>query len=146
MRPVFFAAVTAAPMLLLAACDQLTPVPAPAPDPAPPPPATSTVFGGLDLGQDFIVRGTEPFWAITVTSAMLDYNGVGRPQETAANPGPQVTSTVATYTVTTSLNNPLVVILTIDPTCSDGMSETVYPLAATVIRPGETLTGCAIAN
>jgi uncharacterized membrane protein len=28
-------------------------------------------------------------------------------------------------------------------TCSDGMSETVHLLNATVIRPGETLTGCA---
>ena len=140
MRLATFAAVAAAPLLLLAACDQLTPPPAP--DPAPPP-ATSSVFGGLDLSQPFTVRGNEPFWAIAVTSATLDYNGVDRPQETAANPGPQVTSTVATYTVTTSLNNPLVVILTIDPTCSDGMSETVYPLAATVVRPGETLTGCA---
>lgn len=143
MRLVTFAAVAAAPMLLLAACEQLTPAPAPAPDPAPPPPATSSVFGGLDLGQPFTVRGNEPFWAIAVTPALLDYNGVDRPQETAANPGPQVTTAVATYTVTTSLNNPLVVILTIDPTCSDGMSETVYPLAATVVRPGETLTGCA---
>ncbi len=141
MRPVTFAAMAAAPLLLLAACDQLTPAPAPAPDPAPPP-ATSTVFGGLDLSQPFTVRGNEPFWAIAVTSATLDYSGVDRPQETAANPGPQVTSAVATYTVTTSLNNPLVVVLTPGP-CSDGMSETVYPLNATVIRPGETLTGCA---
>ena len=145
MRLITLASVAAAPLLLLAACDQFMPAPAPAPDPAPPP-ATSTVFGGLDLGQNFIVRGNEPFWAIAVTSATLDYNGADRPQETAANPGPVITSTVATYTVTTSLNNPLVVILTIDPACSDGMSETVYPLAATVIRPGETLTGCAIAN
>ena len=142
MRLVTFAAVAAAPLLLLAACDQLMPAPAPAPDPAPPPPATASVFGGLDLSQPFMVRGNEPFWAIAVTPALLDYNGVDRPQETAANPGPQVTTAVATYTVTTSLSNPLVVILTVGP-CSDGMSEIVYPLKATVIRPGETLTGCA---
>ncbi len=142
MRPVTFAAVAAAPLLLLAACDQLMPAPAPAPDPAPPPPATATVFGGLDLSQPFTVRGNEPFWAVAVTSGTLDYNGVDRPQETAADPGPQITTTVATYTVTTSLNNPLVVVLTVGP-CSDGMSDTVYPLNATVIRPGETLIGCA---
>lgn len=143
MRPVTFAAVAAAPLLLLAACDQLTPAPAPSPDPAPPPPATSSVFSGLDLSQPFTVRGNEPFWNIAVTPATLDYNGLDRPQETAPNPGPQVSLAVATYTVTTSLNNnPLVVVLTPGP-CSDGMSETVYPLNATVIRPGETLTGCA---
>jgi uncharacterized membrane protein len=142
MRPVTFAAMAAAPLLLLAACDQLTPAPTPAPDPVPPPPAASTVFSGLDLGQPFTVRGNEPFWAIAVTPATLDYNGVDRPQETAANPGAQITPTVATLTVTTSLNNPLVVVLTPGP-CSDGMSDTVYPLKATVIRPGETLTGCA---
>lgn len=142
MRLVTFAAVAAAPLLLLAACDQLMPAPAPAPAPAPPPPIASSIFGGLDLSQPFTVRGTEPFWAIAVTPATLDYSGLDRPQETAANPGPQVTTAVATYTVTTSLNNPLVVVLTPGP-CSDGMSETVYPLNATVIRPGETLTGCA---
>jgi uncharacterized membrane protein len=142
MRLVTFAAVAAAPLLLLAACDQLMPAPAPAPAPAPPPPVASSIFGGLDLSQPFTVRGTEPFWAIAVTPATLDYSGLDRPQETAANPGPQVTTAVATYTVTTSLNNPLVVVLTPGP-CSDGMSETVYPLNATVIRPGETLTGCA---
>jgi len=142
MRLVTFAIAAAAPLLLLAACDQLTPAPAPAPDPAPPPPATSSVFGGLDLSQPFTVRGKEPFWALPGTSATLDYSGVDRPQETAANPGPQVSLAVATYTVTTSLNNALVVVLTPGP-CSDGMSETVYPLNATVIRPGETLTGCA---
>jgi uncharacterized membrane protein len=37
---------------------------------------------------------------------------------------------------------PLVMVLTPGP-CSDGMSETVYPLKATVIRPGEALSGCA---
>lgn len=142
MRLVTFAVVAAAPLLLLAACDQLTPAPAPAPDPAPPPPATSSVFGGLDLSQPFTVRGNEPFWNIAVTSATLDYNGLDRPQETAPNPGPQVSLAVATYTVTTSLTNSLVIVLTPGP-CSDGMSETVYPLNATVIRPGETLTGCA---
>lgn len=145
MRPLIFAAFAAAPLLLLAGCDQLMPAPAPAPEPAPPPPAASAVFAGLDLNQNFIVRGNEPFWAITVTPATLDYSGVDRPQETAANPGPQVTSAVATYTVTTSLNHALVIVLTPGP-CSDGMSETVYPVSATVIRPGETLTGCAIAN
>lgn len=141
MRPVTFAIAAAAPLLLLAACDQFTPAPTPSPDPAPPP-AASTVFGGLDLSQPFTIRGNEPFWAIAVTAATLDYSGVDRPQETAPNPGPQVTTAVATWTVTTSLNNPLVVVLTPGP-CSDGMSETVYPLNATVIRPGETLTGCA---
>lgn len=144
MRFVTFAAVAAAPFLFLAACSQPAPDPAPAPDPDPAP--ASTVLGTLDLGQPFIVRGTEPFWAITVTPAMLDYSGLDRPQQTAANPGPVMGTGTATYTVTTSLNNPLVVTLTVDPACSDGMSDTVYPAAATVVIAGETLTGCAIAN
>jgi uncharacterized membrane protein len=141
MRLVTFAAVAAAPLLLLTACDQLTPAPAPAPDPTPPP-ATTSVFAGVDLSQPFTVRGNEPFWNIVVTPALLDYSGLDRPQETAANPGPQTSLAVASYTVTTSLTNGLVIVLTPGP-CSDGMSETVYPLNATVIRPGETLTGCA---
>lgn len=145
MRLVTLAAVAAAPLLFLAACTQPEPAPAPAPEPDPAP--ASTMLGTLDLSQPFIVRGNEPFWAITVTPATLDYSGVDRPQQTAANPGPVMTgATTATYTVTTSLNNSLVVTLTADPTCSDGMSETVYPAAATVVIAGETLTGCAIAN
>ena len=139
MRLMTFAAVAAAPLMMLAACDWITP--APAPEPAPPP-AASTIFGGLDLSQPFTVRGTEPFWAIAVTPALLDYSGVDRPQQTAANPGP-VIGTTAVYTVTTSLSNPMVVTLTVDPTCTDGMSETVYPLAASVLIGTETLTGCA---
>lgn len=141
MRSVTIAALAAAPLLLLAACTNQAP--APAPDPAPPPPAPSMVFGGLDLGQPFTVRGTEPFYAVVVTPQTLDYSGVDRPQQTAANPGPVIAGTTAVYTVTTSLNNSLVVTLTVDPTCSDGASETAYPLAATVLIGTETLTGCA---
>lgn len=140
MRSVTFAAVAAAPLLLIAACGQLAP--APAPDPAPPSPATSLPFGGLDLAQPFTVRGTEPFWAVAVTPASLDYSGVDVAQQNAANPGPVITVAVATYTVTTSLNNPMVVVLTVGP-CSDGMSETVYPLNATMLVGTQTLTGCA---
>ena len=141
MRLVSLAVLAAAPLLTLAACSD--PAPTPPPAPAPPPPAPSAVFGGLDLSQPFTVRGTEPFWVVAVTPQTLDYSGVDRPQQTAANPGPVISVGAAVYTVTTSLNNPLVVTLTVDPTCSDGMSETVYPLAAQVQIGSETLTGCA---
>jgi len=139
MRLAVLAGLAATPLLLLAACTD----PAPAPPPAPPPPAPTSVFGGLDLAQPFTVRGTEPFWAVVVTPATLDYSGLDRPQQTAANPGPVITGSSAVYSVTTSLNNSLVVTLTVDPTCTDGMSEVVYPLAATVQIGTETLTGCA---
>ncbi len=141
MRLVSFAAAAAAPLLLLAACSPPAPAPGPAPGPDPAPAAT--LVGTLDLSQPFTVRGTEPFWAIAVTPATLDYSGLDRPQQTAANPGPVMSGTTATYTVTTSLNNSLVITLTPDATCSDGMSDTVYPAAATVVIAGETLTGCA---
>ncbi len=144
MRLVTFAAGAAAPLLMLAACTDPAPPPAPAPEPDPTP--VEAMVGTLDLNQPFIVRGNEPFWAITVTPAMLDYSGVDRPQQTAANPGPVLGTGSATYSVITSLGNPMVVALTADPTCSDGMSDLVYPVAATVVIAGETLSGCAIAN
>ncbi|MGV8928117.1 MAG: hypothetical protein ACOH1E_00045 [Brevundimonas sp.] len=146
MRPVIFAALAAAPLLMLAACTDPAPAPAPAPAPEPEPAPAAPMVGTLDLSQPFIARGNEPFWGVTFTPTTVELLAVDAPAETAANPGPVMGSGTATYTVTTNLNNTLVVTLTADPTCSDGMSETIYPVAATMVIGGVTKTGCAIAN
>jgi uncharacterized membrane protein len=100
------------------------------------------VLGGVDLGKPFTVRGTEPFWAIAVTPRVLTYSGVDRPPQSGPNPGPVLSGGRATYSIITDLHAPMILVLTPGP-CSDGMSETVYPLTATVHVGAETLTGCA---
>lgn len=138
MRPILFAL----PLILLAACSPEPEVKRGAPEaPAPAVPATPMV-GGVDLSQPLRLLGTEPFWGVQVTGDALVYSGVDRPEQRAANPGPTVTGTVATWDVTTDKGAQLKVMLTATE-CSDGMSDRTYPLTARVEIGGETLNGCA---
>ncbi len=123
---------------LLAACTQ---EPAQGPD-RPEPPASPTVLGGVDLGQPVRALGTEPFWGVDIAPAGITYSGVDRPEQTAPNPGPTVTGTVAAYTTQTTQGNTLEITL-IATECSDGMSDRTYPLTARVVIGSETLQGCA---
>ena len=129
---------TAAALTTLAACSQ------PAADKAPAAPIEARTLAGVDLDQPLRVLGTEPFWAVEITPAGLTYSGVGRPEQKAANPGPALQGTVATWTTETEAKTPLVVTLTATD-CSDGMSDRTYPLTARVEIGTETLTGCAAA-
>ena len=123
---------------LLAACTQQEPQ---GPD-RPEPPAAPPVLAGVDLGQPVRALGTEPFWSVDITPARITYAGVDRPEQTASNPGPAVTGTVATWTVETVQGNDLEITL-IATECSDGMSDRTYPLTARVVIGEETLQGCA---
>ena len=111
---------------------------------APPPAAEPRALAGVDLDQPLRVLGTEPFWAVEITPAGLIYSGVDRPEQKAANPGPVLQGTVATWTAETAAKTPLVVTL-MATDCSDGMSDRTYPLTAKVEIGGESLTGCAAA-
>ena len=91
--------------------------------------------------QHFQALGNEPFWSIEVLSGKLIYtspdvqhgvviasrfSGAGKRLEFSG----------------TMQGKP--VVLAIEPgTCSDGMSETVYPYNATFGWGGQTLQGCA---
>lgn len=129
---------TAAALTTLAACSQ------PAADKAPAAPVEARTLARVDLDQPLRVLGTEPFWAVEITPAGLTYSGVDRPEQKAANPGPALQGTVATWTTETEAKSPLVVTLTATD-CSDGMSDRTYPLTARVEIGTETLTGCAAA-
>ncbi|MFK0300311.1 COG3650 family protein [Brevundimonas sp. NPDC090276] len=129
---------TAAALTTLTACSQ------PAADKAPAAPVEARTLAGVDLDQPLRVLGTEPFWAVEISPAGLTYSGVDRPAQKAANPGPALQGTVATWTTETEAKTPLVVTLTATD-CSDGMSDRTYPLTARVEIGGETLTGCAAA-
>ena len=111
--------------LTLAGCydrQENAPKPAPAPE-------TSAELGGVDLSRPVRVLGTEPFWSVEITPDALIYTRMDQPEQRAPNRGVTVQGTVATFTTTTSLNQPLNVSL-IATECSDGMSDRTYPLTA----------------
>lgn len=123
--------------LSLAACyDRNDSAPQPAPVPE-----TAAELGGVDLSRPVRVLGTEPFWSIEITPDALVYTRVDQPEQRAPNRGVTVQGTVATFTTTTSLNQPLNVSL-IATECSDGMSDRTYPLTARVEIGDQTLNGC----
>lgn len=126
---------------LLAACNPEGPKGPDRPEPPVPPP----VLAGVDLGQPVRLLGTEPFWGVDITPAEIKYSGVDRPEQTAPNPGPTITGTVAAYETQTVQGNRLEITL-IATECSDGMSDRTYPLTARVVIGQETLQGCAAAT
>ena len=125
-------------VLALSACNRdngKEPTPPPGADPA-------MTLGGVDLAGPVRALGTEPFWSVTIRSEGLLYEGLDRPEQRAANPGPQIAGTTAVWTTTTDQSLPLVVTIT-ETDCSDGMSDRTYPLTARVQIGQETLMGCA---
>ncbi len=100
------------------------------------------VLGGVDLNQPVRALGTEPFWGVEITTDTLTYSGLDRPEQTAPNPGPQVQGTTAVYDAETADGTTMTLTL-IATECSDGMSDRVYPLTASVENGSETLNGCA---
>lgn len=125
--------------LSLAACSQ------PAEKASEPVKAEPRALAGVDLDQPVRVLGTEPFWAVEITPDGLTYSGVDRPEQKAANPGPTLQGTLASWTAKTEAGADLTVTLTATD-CSDGMSDRTYPLTAKVEIGDETLTGCAAAS
>lgn len=122
---------------LVVACSSEPPVPVDEIEPVEP-----IMLGGIDLNQPVRALGTEPFWGVDITPARLTYSGVDRPEQSVANPGPEVMGTTAVYALEDA-GGPLTTITLIATECSDGMSDRIYPLTATVKIAGETLNGCA---
>ncbi len=138
-------AIATALLLAVTACSR----PAPAPDGGgtsepsnPPPPASAPVLGSIDLSQDLMAMGTEPFWDVKIRSNALVLTRPDHPEISAPNPGPQVSGDTAVWDAKTADGKPLKVTLSVAK-CSDGMSDRSYPLSAVVVAGGETLKGCA---
>ena len=85
--------------------------------------------------------GTEPFWGGTIDGATILYQ---TPEDQAGKP---VAATIAKAGPATLYSGTLdgrPFVLTLAPgTCSDGMSDTVYPLTAALTVQGEQRRGCA---
>lgn len=91
---------------------------------------------------DMDARGTEPFWALKIRADGLIISRPGVEDVRAANPGLVEADDTAVWT--TALNGqPLIVTITDNGPCSDGMSDLSYPYVAQMVIGTETLTGCA---
>lgn len=109
--------------------------PAPAEPAAAPEPAATPAPAGFS--GDMNVIGTEPFWAVDIRAQALKLQRPDHETIEVANPGPVQEGGSFVWR-----SGPLTVTLT-EATCSDGMSDRVYPYAAAVEVDGEGLSGCA---
>jgi uncharacterized membrane protein len=122
-------------LFALAAC---SPKPAASPPPAAPP---KTVAG--DYSRPLDARGTEPFWNVAIRGTTLTLTRPDQPILIATAPGAAIQPNQASWTAKTPDGRELKVTL-YTSTCSDGMSDHVYPYSAEVDVPGESpLSGCA---
>lgn len=103
-----------------------------APPPAPPSPSVPATLTAL---------GTEPFWSARIDSGMLAYATPDAPEPQPVPVTRREGEGKATFSATAEGK---VLVLEIAPgSCSDGMSDTVYPMTA-IRRLGEDVQrGCA---
>jgi len=132
--------------LLLGAClpkaDDGTPAAEPASAPAvapaaaapaaPPAPVVPPAFAG-----EFQARGTEPFWSVRIGQDRLVLQRPDRPAQAFVSPGPKMSGDAAVW------DSGEIAVTLRQADCSDGMSDTAYPMSAEVKIGAETLKGCA---
>jgi len=111
----------------------------PAPAVAAPPVQT---LGKTDLSQPLQVLGNEPFWSIAITPASLTFTPVDGAKVMVDNPGPVIQGESATWSNETQTGVVVQVVATLKD-CTDGMSDRVYPMSATVKIGDKDFTGCA---
>ncbi|MBW4564751.1 MAG: hypothetical protein KME32_27230 [Mojavia pulchra JT2-VF2] len=108
--------------------------------------SNSFVVAETANSEEFIARGTEPFWSITVSKRGIIYSSPDVKKQTF----PYVTPLKAEGRPANLLrvyrlrgrSNSLLIIKQVN-SCSDGMSDKVYPYSATVILDKRVLEGCA---
>lgn len=137
-------------LALLAACsapkdDEPTPAavdtaaPSPAPlasaEPTQPPPILAPVPTG------FRALGTEPFWSAVVEGRTLTYSTPDTPDGLAIAVNRKDAGAGVVYTGT--IDGKPIELEVRRKTCSDGMSDTVYPFAVVRRIGPETQRGCA---
>ena len=89
----------------------------------------------------FQALGTEPFWSIEVDGDTLRYSSPENLNGTPIYAVKVKNGGGALYSGKLDVKD---VVLIIEPgTCSDGMSDTVYPYKASFTRGDQTQQGCA---
>lgn len=132
------AATLALAVLTVGACGRPAPNAA-APDRPSEAPAVMAIPAELQGGVEG--RGTEPFWAVTVAGGQIDLQRPDHPPLTAGASNARAVEGAAVWDGR-SADAPLQVSARVQPGCSDGMSDLVYPLAVEVRIGGDVLRGC----
>ncbi|BAY07531.1 COG3650 family protein [Calothrix sp. NIES-2098] len=96
--------------------------------------------------EEFIARGTEPFWSVTVSKRGIVYSSPDAPKQTFPYVTPlkaegRPANLVRVYRLKGRASN-ILIIKQVD-TCSDGMSDKNYSYSATLILGNRVLDGCA---
>jgi len=144
-------ALVLAPLALVSACSepsepQAAPSasvdqPAATPMPVEPPAPMATQATSDDLPLRFRALGTEPFWSVQVQDGKLTYSTPDMPDGLTVPATLRRSGQIVTYSATID-GKPLELEVS-RQTCSDGMSDTVYPLAV-IRRIGPDIQrGCA---
>jgi uncharacterized membrane protein len=153
MRPIAFAILSAG-LFAVAACSPEAPGGGEATPPADAPPAAAQAPGepqvttatdpAAPFRQDFTLLGTEPFWNLQVKGATMVLSQPD-PIPTVTGTGTVLTATSgkAVWTAAQAGNMPFVATLTAE-SCSDGMSDRVYPYSAEVKAGELVLKGCGV--
>lgn len=137
MRPVVLVALA---VLGLAGCQPQGPDGGAAPPPADAPPPAPEVPAAFSVDLD--ARGNEPFWSIQIRPTQITLQRPDEPNLVVTNPGPVVDGARVNWTTQSGMTR-MTVSLALDPACSDGMSDAVYPMAAEVTLGDVVLKGCA---
>lgn len=104
-----------------------------------PQPAVTTISPGFP--EKLKAVGTEPFWSLDIDRGAIAYSTAEQPAPVAGRAARseeggalKLAGTLAGRTIDVSI---------VPDTCSDGMSDRIYPYAVTVRLGAETLRGCA---
>ncbi|MFS0516500.1 COG3650 family protein [Nostoc sp. UIC 10607] len=106
----------------------------------------SLVVAETASNQEFIARGTEPFWSVTVSKRGIVYSSPDVKKQTFSYVAPlkaeaRPADLVRVYRLKGKGNN-ILIIKKVDA-CSDGMSDQEYPYSAIFILENKILEGCA---
>jgi uncharacterized membrane protein len=95
--------------------------------------------------EEFVSRGTEPFWSIDVTAGGIVYSTPETkktfPYIAPLSAAGRTADSVRVYRLRGKGDNLL--IIKKENSCSDGMSDKDYPYSATFISGNRVLDGCA---
>ncbi|EHC13977.1 MULTISPECIES: COG3650 family protein [Fischerella] len=97
--------------------------------------------------EEFIARGTEPFWSVTVSKkngivySTPENRKLTFPYVTPLQASGRPKDLLRVYRLRGKTNNTL--IIKKEDACSDGMSDIQYPYSATLILGNTVLEGCA---
>ncbi len=108
--------------------------------------SNSLVVAETASSEEFIARGTEPFWSVTVSKRAIVYSSPNVQKQIFSYVAPlkaeaRPADLVRVYRLKGKGNN--ILIIKKADTCSDGMSDQEYPYSAIFIQGNKVLEGCA---